>query len=862
MSEVDPKRFEAASARFVEFFAELGKTFVEREELLAQIALALLGREHVLMTGPPGTAKSGLASAVLRRVIDESSRMPSLFARQFTESTVQTDLVGPINFKTLMDTGRTEHFTDEGMLGSVHAFLDEVFDGRDMLLRSTLNVLQERELKQGGQTTRGRIECALMTTNRYLAEVLEGSRETLLAFVDRIAFVSFVPKSFASPLSLAGVLKKQLRAGNALYADLTIQDLDVLQAAVDEVVVPDHVCDSLSKLLRALDVEFAAAERSDPHFLPTRYLSTRTAVRLGKMLRSVTVYDRLFYNKERDLEAGQGDLAGLRLSLLLGGPLPQALELLIKRETDARERRQLAIIRTEREIFDRCLAQLPAPTPASLQKSKKQVKAARSVADDAERLRSLATSMESQATQALVAATRKLATQTDAPPLLGTESKRLLESAVGELSARALRAGMMAPAAMGETDALDVAEELGTLADQVESAAGATRPIARWLRGRAIALVDDAVRLGTTPRGAALDAGSPRDSAQAMKLVAPLLERAGRLFLARKRLVSQGADEPDGANAWERACERLEADVAGLIDEGFRADVEAAMSQQGDELAAVVLALAEPLDMLEACALRVAVIAKRPSTLKSRVTGPRLRPLVANAFERVGAPDRVKLVAQVQQLLTILSAASLTGMLAPKEILSLTATALVRSVSMAPRPPEAPLDRATYRKMRAQDQRVPGAFTLLEIAMKLMPSLGKDGAAPEDSARALAAIAADLSPEVATAVAKLDVDRLERAVHFMERWWAALAADEGSAAERVRAWTTSKFFHVAHDEQALVRTALECKLVSEVFPQMADEMDKLVARLEALDTASTTAISKAVRERGDVEWEKTLGKGR
>lgn len=269
MSEVDPKRFEAASARFVEFFAELGKTFVEREELLAQIALALLGREHVLMTGPPGTAKSGLASAVLRRVIDESSRMPSLFARQFTESTVQTDLVGPINFKTLMDTGRTEHFTDEGMLGSVHAFLDEVFDGRDMLLRSTLNVLQERELKQGGQTTRGRIECALMTTNRYLAEVLEGSRETLLAFVDRIAFVSFVPKSFASPLSLAGVLKKQLRAGNALYADLTIQDLDVLQAAVDEVVVPDHVCDSLSKLLGALDVEFAAAERSDPHFLPT-----------------------------------------------------------------------------------------------------------------------------------------------------------------------------------------------------------------------------------------------------------------------------------------------------------------------------------------------------------------------------------------------------------------------------------------------------------------------------------------------------------------------------------------------------------------------------------------------------------------
>src|SRR5690606_15645808 len=101
------------------------------------------------------------------------------------------DLVGPINFKTLMDTGRTEHFTDQGILGAVHAFLDEVFDGRDMLLRAALNVLHERELKEGTKTTRGLIECALMTSNRYLAEILEGSRDTLLAFIDRIAFVSF-----------------------------------------------------------------------------------------------------------------------------------------------------------------------------------------------------------------------------------------------------------------------------------------------------------------------------------------------------------------------------------------------------------------------------------------------------------------------------------------------------------------------------------------------------------------------------------------------------------------------------------------------------------------------------------------------
>ena len=86
---------------------------------------------------------------MLGRITDATTGEPSLFARQFTENTVLTDLVGPIDFETLMETGRSQHFTDEGVIGSVHAFLDEVFDGRDMLLGSTLNLLGERELKQG-----------------------------------------------------------------------------------------------------------------------------------------------------------------------------------------------------------------------------------------------------------------------------------------------------------------------------------------------------------------------------------------------------------------------------------------------------------------------------------------------------------------------------------------------------------------------------------------------------------------------------------------------------------------------------------------------------------------------------------------
>ena len=167
--------FSDAAAAFRRFFLELREAFVEREALFTQLELALLCKEHVLIIGPPGTAKSAIAGAVLERIDDEKSGRPSLFSKQLAENTVQTDLIGPVDFKVLTETGRTEHLTEEGMLGAVHAFLDEVFDGRDMLLRSILNVLHERELKHGRKVTPGRCECAVMTSNRYLSEVLQRS---------------------------------------------------------------------------------------------------------------------------------------------------------------------------------------------------------------------------------------------------------------------------------------------------------------------------------------------------------------------------------------------------------------------------------------------------------------------------------------------------------------------------------------------------------------------------------------------------------------------------------------------------------------------------------------------------------------
>ncbi|MDP1821999.1 MAG: AAA family ATPase [Archangium sp.] len=371
----DEVRFTESSTAFRGFFTELKEAFIERESLFTQLELALLCKEHLLIIGPPGTAKSAIAGAVLGRIVDEKSGRPSLFSKQLAENTVQTDLIGPVDFKVLTETGRTEHLTEEGMLGAVHAFLDEVFDGRDMLLRSILNVLHERELKHGRKVTPGRCECAVMTSNRYLSEVLQRSPETLQAFADRISFICFAPKSFARRSSRGQMLHRaQTGQRPALHARLTLQQLDVLQEAVEAVEVPPLVAEGMEELADALERDLLSQVAKLPDYVPTKYFSQRSMVKALWVLKAIVVRDRMYRRPERRLVAEPGDLEMLRHFFLLGGPVEAELDALLKQSSDPRERAQLEIIRVESKTFAQAYAKLAPSLQQSLEREAADLK--------------------------------------------------------------------------------------------------------------------------------------------------------------------------------------------------------------------------------------------------------------------------------------------------------------------------------------------------------------------------------------------------------------------------------------------------------------------------------------------------------
>jgi MoxR-like ATPase len=226
----------AARDKLAAIGAELGQVFVERNEVIEGALAALVARQHVLLLGPPGTAKSMLADELCRRI--EGARY---FQWLLTKFTTPDEVFGAVSLRAL-EQDEYRRVTTHKLPEAHVAFLDEVFKASSSILNALLTLLNERRFHNGRES----VAVPLLTLFGAANELPE--EDELSAIYDRF-LVRFVVGYVVEDWRFLRMLRAP---APAVGARLTLDELATLQRAVDAVDVPDGVLRGLGDLRRAL----------------------------------------------------------------------------------------------------------------------------------------------------------------------------------------------------------------------------------------------------------------------------------------------------------------------------------------------------------------------------------------------------------------------------------------------------------------------------------------------------------------------------------------------------------------------------------------------------------------------------------
>jgi MoxR-like ATPase len=238
---------------------------IDRRALVELIAMAAIAGEHLLVIGPPGTAKS----EAVRRIA--SSLGGSYFEYLLGRFTEPSEIFGPVSLKRLKD-GVVETET-AGMLPEADiAFLDEVFLGSTAILNTLLGILNERRFRRGHTAIQCPLRVCVGASNRLPDD------EMLAAFADRFlvrVFVGPVGDSRLEELLDASWQPWQPEKGHLA----SIADIDTLSRAARSVDL-SHIRSALAQAIRI--VRSVGVELTDRRAARVQRLVAAAAAIQGK----------------------------------------------------------------------------------------------------------------------------------------------------------------------------------------------------------------------------------------------------------------------------------------------------------------------------------------------------------------------------------------------------------------------------------------------------------------------------------------------------------------------------------------------------------------------------------------------------
>ncbi|MCO4746174.1 MAG: AAA family ATPase [Proteobacteria bacterium] len=241
----------------------LDGSFLERRTHTRLALLTLLAGQHVLLLGPPGTAKSLLARS-LCGAFEDATYFEYLLSR-FTHP---DELFGPVSIPGLKEEDYRR--LTRGYLPGAHiAFLDEIFKANSAILNSLLTLVNERVFHHGRHRDDVPL-IGLIGASNELPDPDGGlealydrflTRMSVPPLGDAASFVAVATGTVAAP-----VVPDDLR--------ISADERQTLLIAADQVAVPDEVRDALVVLWkRGASEEWRVSDR--------RWRQALTLLRVG-----------------------------------------------------------------------------------------------------------------------------------------------------------------------------------------------------------------------------------------------------------------------------------------------------------------------------------------------------------------------------------------------------------------------------------------------------------------------------------------------------------------------------------------------------------------------------------------------------
>lgn len=215
---------------------ELKQIFLERSDLIDGALAALLCAQHVLIVGPPGTAKSMLADEICRRI-----HGADYFQWLLTRFSTPEEIFGAVSLKAL-EQDDYRRVTSYKLPEAHIAFLDEVFKANSSILNAILTLINERIFHNGKEI----IPVPLLTLFGASNELPED--DELMALYDRF-LLRFVVNYIQEDFRFLRMLESPLRPERTT---LSLEEVRELQSQARSLPIPGYVYQSIADIRRRL----------------------------------------------------------------------------------------------------------------------------------------------------------------------------------------------------------------------------------------------------------------------------------------------------------------------------------------------------------------------------------------------------------------------------------------------------------------------------------------------------------------------------------------------------------------------------------------------------------------------------------